>query len=83
MGVRPRAAVCLRGTREMRWFRPETKRNGFGGYTRGQAVLTVKNKVVVDSAAAWNASCRQLGYSELEEVEIAAGWRGLFGGEKY
>jgi len=24
-----------------------------------------------------------MGYSELHEVEIAAGWRGLLGGENY
>ncbi len=58
-------------------------KNGFGGYTQGQAVLTVKGKIVADSAATWNAVCPQMGYSELHEVEIAAGWRGLLGGENY
>lgn len=58
-------------------------KNGFGGYTQGQAVLTTKGKIVADSAAGWNAVCPQMGYSELHEVEIAAGWRGLLGGENY
>lgn len=58
-------------------------RNGFGGYTQGQAVLTPKGKLFADNAAVWNAHCPQLGYDDLHEVELAAGWRGLLGGDKY